>query len=70
MPFPRAGNSQRRVKEKKGRGLSGKGSGRRAVTNEGKKEKGEMFMVRRVESRGPGRPWPLGGSSDLAILGK
>lgn len=70
MPFPRAGKSQRRVKEKKGGGLSGKGRGRRVASNKGKKEKGEMFMVRRVESMGPGRPWPLGGPSDLAVLGK
>lgn len=38
--------------------------------NKQREGRGEMFMVRRVESRGPGRPWPLGGPSDLAILGK
>lgn len=41
---------------------------KKAVTNKGKEGKGEMFMVRRVESRAdPGR-WV--GPSGLAILGK
>lgn len=57
------------MKEKKGVELSGKGRGRRVASNKGKKERGGMFMVRRVESMGPGRPWPLGGLSDLAVLG-
>lgn len=61
MPFPRAGESQRRGKEKKGGGLSGKGRGGRVASNKEKEEKGVMFMVRRVESRAPGRPGPWAG---------
>lgn len=71
MPLAGLRQSQRRGKKEKvgGGGTVRKMRGRRVLTK-GKKVNGEMFMVRMVESRGPGRPWTWGGSFWFSCSGR